>query len=436
MKSVKRSLAVLSCLLMIGASGAFAQTNARALGMGLAYTAIARGVYAPAYNPANLGLPDNPGSSFNFFSISAGVGNNSFTKDLYDKYFVEGADENNKIYWSSDDVNAIINSIPNNGFVGHALTNVQLLSFSVGRFALTFRVYGSVFSRLNKEYFEIPLLGNKMNQIYNMNKTKAAGMGIGIVSFSYGHPIKVNFAKAFSVGASFKMLYGIGYANSNKASMILETAPYGFNLHGAYEATVAAGGIGWGLDIGTAAKFNKKWDFSLSISNALGSISWEEPKTEFGYFNGDSLYVLTFDDDAENSIEDSSWSVDRDRFSNKAPSVLRFGVAYKESDFIITADYLQSFSENAFFSTDPRFALGTEWQGIGFLPLRMGVAIGGRLGTTLSCGLGLHFGSFKFDVGLMNRGFLNPNTSKGFILAVDMSIIPRMKDNVTTSGWR
>ena len=436
MRSIKRIVTLFSCLLITGASGVFAQTNARAMGMGLAYTAVARGVYAPAWNPANLGLPDNPSSSFSFFSISAGVGNNSFTKDLYDKYFVEGADENNKIYWNSDDVNAILSSIPDNGFVGHVLTNIQFLSFSVGRFALTFRAYGSMFTRLSREYFEIPLVGNKMNQIYNMSKTKAAGMGLGIVSFSYGHPIKVNFAKAFSVGASFKMLYGLGYANSDKASMILETAPYGFNLHGAYEATVAVGGLGWGLDLGTAAKLNKKWDFSLSLSNALGNISWKDPKTELGYFNGDSLYVLSFDDSDENSTDDSSWSVDKERFSNKSPSVLRFGVAYKESDFIITADYLQSFHDNAFFSIQPRFVFGTEWRKLGFFPLRMGVGVGGRLGTTLSFGFGLHLGSFKFDVGIMNRGFINPNTSKGFTFAVDMSIIPSEKNNVTKSGWR
>ena len=436
MRSVKRVLIVFLCLLLTGTSGVFAQTNARAMGMGLAYTAVARGVYAPAWNPANLGLPDNPKSSFCFFSISAGLGNNAFTKQLYDKFFVEGADENNKIYWSSSDVNSLLSYIPDKGFLGYALTNVQLLSFSVGRFAFSIRAFGSMFSRLNKEYFEIPLIGNKMNTIYNMNKTKAAGMGIGIVSFSYGHPVNVDFAKAFSVGASFKMLYGLGYANTDKASAIFETAPYGFNVHGAYEATVAAGGLGWGFDIGTAMKLNDKWDFSLSMSNALSNISWQDPKKEVGYFKGDSLYVISFDDSEEIGIEDSSWSIDKDKFSRGVPSVIRFGAAYREDGFLISADYIQAFTESAFYSTSPRFLLGTEWSGIGFLPLRKGVGVGGRLGTTLSFGFGLHLGSFKFDVGIMNRGFLNPNTSKGFNVAVDMSIIPSIKKNVMVSDFR
>ena len=57
-------------------SSLFGQMHARSLGMANAYTALARGVHAPLWNPANLGLPDNPGFSMNLFSVAAGVDNN------------------------------------------------------------------------------------------------------------------------------------------------------------------------------------------------------------------------------------------------------------------------------------------------------------------------------------------------------------------------
>ena len=80
------------------------QMTARGLGMGGAYMAVSRGVHATDYNPANLGLPDNSKFSMTFISVEAGVWNNTFSKEMYDKYFVEGADpETDRIYWTESD---------------------------------------------------------------------------------------------------------------------------------------------------------------------------------------------------------------------------------------------------------------------------------------------------------------------------------------------
>ena len=61
---IKRS-AVLCLLAGVIASlaphAAVAQVTARSAGLAQAYTALARGVDAPLFNPANLGLPDSQG---------------------------------------------------------------------------------------------------------------------------------------------------------------------------------------------------------------------------------------------------------------------------------------------------------------------------------------------------------------------------------------
>ena len=59
------SLFILCCI----PAGLYGQMTARGLAMGGAYTALARGVHAPQWNPANLGLPDNPKFSFTFISL-------------------------------------------------------------------------------------------------------------------------------------------------------------------------------------------------------------------------------------------------------------------------------------------------------------------------------------------------------------------------------
>jgi len=436
MKAMKTVLSAASCIFLAAVSPAPAQTHARALGMGMAYTAVARGVRAPSYNPANLGLPDNPRSSFTMFSVSAGVGNNAFSKSLYDRLFVEGADEDGKVYWDADDITDLLGAVPENGFCGSALVRTEFLSFSAGRFAFTMRGYGRMFSRIDKEFFQIPLLGNEMNQKYILDNTSASALGIGVVSFSYGHPVEVSFAKAFALGTSLNIMYGAGYASTDRASAVFETASYGFNLQGEYEATVGAGGIGWGADFGAAAAIDEKWNVSVSLNNAVSRIRWNDATTEYGYVKGDSVYAFSLEDDEDHdALDDSSWSVDRDAFSRAVPPVLRVGLSYREDSFILSADYEQGFYESALFSATPRFNFGTEWQGVPWLPLRMGVGLGGRLGTTVSYGFGFHFGAFNLDFALLNRGFIDPKTSKGAVVAVDVSFIPRAAKRVTVSNW-
>ena len=109
-------------------------------------------------------------------------------------------------------------------------------------------------------------------------------------------------------------------------------------------------------------------------------------------------------------------------FSEKLPTLLRAGVAFKEGPVMLSVDYYQGFQRSAFADTKPRFAVGTEWRGIGWLPLRMGVIMGGRIGFGTSFGFGFRLGEFSLDIGMMNRGFVSPQNSKGLVIALDMGV--------------
>jgi hypothetical protein len=158
---------------------------------------------------------------------------------------------------------------------------------------------------------------------------------------------------------------------------------------------------------------------SVSLGNLLGSLKWnKDVKVEEGFIRDDSLTVVEFDED----LVDSTWSYDGVPFMQTPPPVLRVGCAYQEGPVILTLDYCQGFGKGAWISTKPRCSLGTEWSGLSWLPLRMGVVMGGRIGFGTAFGFGLRMGGFVLDFGLINRGFFIPNKSKGLIAALELGI--------------
>lgn len=419
-KTIRLYKWIFVCLIMICImpSVVSGQMNARSLGMANAYTGLARGIHAPLWNPANLGLPDNPKFSMSLISLAVGITNNMFSKSMYDEYFTNG-DENNEIYWSPDDINEILSRIPDNGMTLNVGATVRALSFSAGKFAFSVGASARSYVQFDKAFLELPLKGNEMNQIYDFSDTDAEGVGVGVVGFSYGHPIPVNFADHFALGGTLHLIYGGAYSNVDQAQFTLKTANDGFEINGNYTFTYALGGIGWGADIGAAAQFQEEWTVSLAIGNVLGSIPWaREVNTEYGVFVGDSITAENTDD----VLSDSTWSVEGASFSEKLPTVIRLGCAYQEGSVLLTADWTQGFEKGAWTSTTPQISVGTEWKGVRWLPLRAGIALGGKIGFGTSLGFGLHPGVFVLDFGVLSRGLIFPNISKGYIIGLEMGL--------------
>ena len=97
-------------------------SNARSIGLAGAYIGLARGVDAPLWNPANLGLSNNSRLSINLVNLGIGVYNNSFTKSQYDIY--------NGAHWTGEDIDDIFQSIPDDGLKIILNSAGQLTSFS------------------------------------------------------------------------------------------------------------------------------------------------------------------------------------------------------------------------------------------------------------------------------------------------------------------
>jgi hypothetical protein len=418
MRIRERNLLLCSTLIgsMIVSTPVFAQMTARGLGLAGAYTALARGVHAPAWNPANLGLPDNPKFTFTFIGLDVNVANNSFSQGTLKKY------SGQHLY--PQDINDILDCIPDDGLDLDVYALARGLSFSSGRFALTFEMITDAMIRIDKELFELIFKGNEIDKSYLFENMDGNMWGVASIGFSYAHPVQVDFAEAFSVGGTFKLLYGGAYGQVDDAMFAVQTERFGFNLDGRYKTTFSQGSMGWGTNLGVAAQIDEKWTVSAGFNNLLGSIPWDKDvKNSEGYFNGDSLTVMAISDDKdEDVLADSNWTETGGSFSKNLPTVFRAGCAYQEGNTLLVADYTQGFQNTAIVSKTPRLSLGTEWQGVSWLPLRMGVVLGGRTGFGTSLGFGLHPGGFVFDVGMLFRGFLIPDTMKGFACGLDLGL--------------
>ena len=106
------------------------------MGLGNAYTAIARGPEAIFWNPANLALSNNlPNFNFNIYSIGANFGNNAFDIDFYDEYLTGTGQKDadgNKIgkTLTDNDKKDILSRIPDSGLELMGKVDVSVLGFS------------------------------------------------------------------------------------------------------------------------------------------------------------------------------------------------------------------------------------------------------------------------------------------------------------------
>lgn len=406
-------------VLGIGSGVLNAQLTARGLGMGTAYTALARGVHAPTWNPANLGLPDNPKFSMSFIDLGLSVNNNSFTLGDYNQYVGQ--------HWSEADEDYILGQVPGSGLRFNVRTNVRVLSFSAGQFAMVIGGQAGSYVQMDRDFISLAFDGNVIGQSYSLDQTGGQMMGVLMGSLSWGQPIEVEFADYFSIGGTLRLFQGVLYANIEKADLDFITIRDNFNIDANYlfdsalpdSEGIIQGDMGFGLDIGAAAQIHEDLTISLGLANLFASMKWPEPDSSMmGYFRGNQLTVEGLRD----GLADSSWSEYPIELASSIPVVLRLGAAYRENDFIITGDYVQGFRKSAWVTTTPRFSFGTEWQGVKWLPLRTGISMGGRIGFGTSFGFGIRAGGFKLDLGMMNRGFFWPSSSKGLLFALDIGL--------------
>lgn len=408
---------ILAALAVSGTAYGWGESNPKAIGMGGAYTALARNLDAPYWNPANLALSDGGRFSINIFSAGVGVNNNSFSLADYNKY--------NGSYLNDGDKQDILNSIPRSGLSLDALAEASALNFSVGNFALTAKGFGASKVNLDRDPLELLLYGNAVKREVSFANSYSEGYGLADLSLSYGYMLMAWQSGEFAVGASAHYLRGLAYQKIVEAQGGVATTDTGFVGNGTMRMRTALGGSGLSFDAGLALRFNQSWYFSAAWQNLYSMLQWNSDTEETLYMF--DMQPITIEGAADSTqsdslvtSSDSTYSVGAFK-SDLAPTV-RLGLAKRYRKLTWSLDWSQAIASRPGQGINPRLAGGIEYLPLNFLPLRAGAAFGGNKGSLYSFGFGLHFGPYNFDLGMANSGTPWPANTKGFELAVAMGL--------------
>ncbi len=403
--NIKKQFFSLSiCLsLLIPSLRAQTNSNARSLSMARAFTAVARGVDAVIWNPANLAMPERPPVSFMLAGAGFQIGNMTFSKSSYDKY--------NGKYLTDTDVADILSEVPEDGFKLIADSDVRAIGFSIGPFAITTNAVAVSDLSLSKDYMRILLEGIQINKNYDIGNNSGEAIGYSSITASYAVPVSFPFFRRIYIGTNVSYLIGLGYAEVMESYGNLYNSGWEVSGSGGVKARYAQGGAGFAVDLGLATIKNG-WYFGLMLRNATSNIKWkskpEEFEAQFYTVNGLNADNSSDEDSLDAYLQTEDGKREIAAFSTSLPAEIRFGAAKKWRSFLLAVDYQQGFSHRPGISKKPYLAMSTEWQGIGFFPMRLGLGFGGDYGLVLATGFGFKLGFFRLDYGISFNGALTP----------------------------
>ena len=410
-------------------------SSAAAAGLGGNFIARARGYDAVAWNPANLGLPGNPGFSLTILPASA-----SFTLDpitLGDIKSVQDQKVPNTVPRATRQ--AWLDKVTAAGGEKGTPSGGANIAISAGPFAfqagMTF--FGAV--DLNPDAVQAILFGNVAPdgtvRTLNFQNSKFNGGGLTTSALSYGHAFGERNADAgiLAFGATVKWVGGnivaIGQdagssinanggtvsfpsvgtrsfqncrddANQIKVGCTPMDGPGGFS------------GSGFGADIGVSW-LRDKLGLSAAIQNVFNSFSWDE--SVLSYRPGSGQFDVNGDttDFDQRPFANAPASLKSAIANYKLKPTISAGLAYEWKKYItISADARQQMAGDQEIVIGPKTSVGAgvEYRGIPLLSLRGGADyITG--GSAFSFGAGLRFGRYELGAAIANQQGDNKGTS-------------------------
>lgn len=412
MKSKLLVLLIITGLLAASAS-AGGLSSARAVGMGDAQIGLAKGVYAPLYNPANIALSGYGQPGVELIGVGAEIFNNSFSLSDYNNYSGAILNDNDK--------SAFLGKIPSGGLRLSVRAQASALNISLGSFVISVNGVAASEINLSKDVIELLINGNQLNDTISLNEMYSEAIAYATVGLSTAKTLYKSGTRQLTVGATYKYIKGLAYEDIVSIEGEASTTMSGFSGNGAVVARTATGGTGYAIDIGAALKLSDDHTIGISFSNFLNSITWDNKTEEHYYsFQIDTVTIDNMDNDSIVVSDDYSQSIGS--FKSRIPTTMRIGIANISGKFLWAIDWEQGFKLGAGVSSKPRLSFGGQYKLIGFLPLRAGFSMGGGRGSTMSFGSGLDLSLFYLDVAVTNHGSISSASSKGLHMAVSTGL--------------
>ncbi len=452
--------------------GSYGAGDARSVGLGKTYTALANGVFSIGNNPANLMLDSNLNCELSsvlpFPSLYARAGSDFITIKDYNYFFGGVEDASGKTvgrYLTAAD-KARLKSIFEDGGTVLGDFAVTYFSFSIkvddkiGAFAFSISdVAGSNFN-FPEQLISLGLDGNQVGTVYTFDDAKLKAWWLRNYSLTYSRSfpeLEQDIFEKISAGLTLKLIQGFAYVGSEKVETSLSTGVYNqivangktefyssfsddFNVKYDFDSTKtkkdadispfpSPAGSGFGIDFGLSAKLDDIWTFGISITD-IGSINWTE---NVARYSSNTAFVLNdiTDKDEVDSLKDALTGKGEyvNEISTSLPTALHLGAAFQLDKYLIgnfpgrmllVLDYNQGFNDQPLNSTKPRFSFGAEWKPMDWIPyIRTGFSFGGSDTFGWAFGLGIDASVLELHFATPDFQYLFiPNEAKRISLAI------------------
>lgn len=436
--------------------------DARSLGLAGAVTTLAEGIHAVGYNPANLAYSTKD-YYMNLGGFAYTLENNLLSIESYNEFngadFVDtlSADYVNKGEWLA--------GLPDDGLRLRTILHFPVPGINWSRGITAFSSEVVVFGDLGlpKGLFDLMMAGNTIGDSLDLDLNEELQ---GAVEWSFSFAVPTGGA---AFGFTLKYLQGLFHlgVDQDSSSGYFLTDTTGFEGEGRYLIRQAIGGSGFGLDIGFATEEIDGYRFGISLINALGRVRWHGPSltkdllggiieglmpwreneyflytyqvkeiTAFDYLQGDPPDSL-FQNESYTVIETDTGLVRSKKltsaeledinlkpFVTDYPTLFRMGVSKRIEEFgLVSVDLITGFGDYLWASRGWQLLVGAEILSAPSFPLRMGLRYGGADRTQLSIGFGIHKGPLQFDMGMSLHNGIWLHTTKGFSLALGLTLV-------------
>ncbi len=449
-------------------------SNARALAMGNAYSAVAEEADMAAWNPALLGLsrPYTPAFTLTAPSVNLGLGNNFFSYDSLLGLLPD--DTGNSRILGDANMDALMKSF-NDPTVQLAVDSGFRTALALPPLRTSVMLQGDVDVQnlgLPKGIFELLLQGNTTARDIRLEGMKGGTLSaLASAAVSHGLPIPFLAGRESSVGVTVRYIQGLAWgtvldasgsiltvdeegrlaADAGARTLVSYSQDVGKVLGlGSGGADLLGTGSGVTADLGFACKWNDQINWGVTVGN-LGFIKWNKVQDKvatlkfaptnlgMGYNAGaDGTDQTT--GQPKDPFKNATTSTDGeynglDNVDGRIPAYARLGFSWRGGvtfprisnsplywnappvPVILAADLQQGFGTGYGISTVPELHVGVEARPLTeFLPLRMGVTFGGvRPMVGLGVGLDLKFMKLDLATGTMYGVF---GGAKGSYLAL------------------
>jgi hypothetical protein len=418
----------------------------RALGMGDAYTSLARGYEAVAWNPAMLATWGRPGFTIGLPHVDVEFGSNSFGLSDVHRY--------SNSYLSAADKQSLLDKITGSDLTIRSLVGAEPFGLSVGPFALMVGASGEVNAGLGKDAVRLALFGDAPQNGTLSSFTAAGSNGFAwaatTAAGSFALPFRVPLGR-LSVGVTYKYVIGnfLGSATDlgSQASfspLFSETETgqavytnYGKGCSGFKPTGTGTcggqAGKGYGVDLGGALQLaHGGITLSAVVVNALGSMTWDASRmaydrtlrqgtqTSSGSVTDTTLSNVSLQGQAAIQGDAQARALNDSLLAHATfARLVRVGFALHRGLLTVAAQGQLRLKAGLDTQASQQLAVGAEYRLLGIVPLRAGASSDFAGATILSAGTGIQLLGINLDLSAANiSGTTEPGVRLGFGLGL------------------